>query len=59
MPGIPKKPAISAVTGFIAINMPNDFPAMFMKKSIIPPIIPFNIILIKILRGTTKSHPKR
>jgi hypothetical protein len=59
MPGIPKNPATSAVTGFIAIDIAKGFPAIFMKKRIMPPIMPFNMILIKILRGTTKSQPKK
>lgn len=57
MPGIPKKPTISAVTGFIATYMPKDLPRVLRINKTTPPIIPLIMSRIKNFLGTTSSHP--
>lgn len=56
---MPKKPATRAVTGFIAIYKPMDFPNKLIINKINPPIIPFIIILNKNFLGTINNQPKK
>lgn len=54
-PGIPKKPAISAVTAFIPMCNPKLAPTRFTRNKATAPNTPFTISFTRILSGQRKS----
>lgn len=58
MPGIPKTPAIIAVSGLMVILMPIKLPIKLTINRRIPPSMPLIINLIINLMGITNNMPK-
>lgn len=59
MPGIPKKPTVNAVTGFIATVTPINLPNRFNSHRAAPPIRAFIIHRSKNLKGTNSNQPTK